>query len=155
LFPIKKSLDVFFEKVACDVGRAEVMVYLTTSISDMRDTQLQMQNRSYAPQPVVSSSKSPATKAAPPTDELTRVFNTAIVSSQAGVKRDFSSELRDLTDSASFKAILNAVRQLARVQGVNERQAAEQVISTFRKMDEVWGEYIFREGLDRLRNPRR
>lgn len=88
-------------------------------------------------------------------DDLTRIFNTAMVSSHTDLKRDFSAELYQLTQSASFKAILSAVRQLSNVQGVSERQAAEQVIETFRKMDEVWSEYLYREGVDRLRQPRR
>jgi hypothetical protein len=87
-------------------------------------------------------------------DDLIRVFNTALVSTQAGVKRDFSAELCALTESAPFKAVLNAVRQLACVQGIPERQAAEEVIKTFRKLDEIWGDYIYREGLDRLRGSR-
>jgi hypothetical protein len=116
-----------------------------------------MQNRSYATQNVISTTKPTAPKAAsrsPQRDELTRIFNTAVVSSQAKAKRDLSAELYEMTESPSFKAILNAVRQLAQVQGVNERQAAEQIIQTFRKVDEVWGEYVFREGLDRVRKPR-
>lgn len=87
-------------------------------------------------------------------DNLTRIFNTALISSQSKEKRNLSSELYGLTESPAFKAVLNAVRQLARVQGTTERQAAEQVIQTFRKMDEIWNEYVFREGLERLRSPR-
>lgn len=118
-----------------------------------------MQNRNYVPKSIPSAApksapKSSPTRAASQRDELTRIFNTALVSSQAGPKRDFSAELYELTEGAPFKAILNAVRQLACVQGVAERQAAEEMIRTFRKMDEIWGEYILREGLDRLRGPR-
>jgi hypothetical protein len=120
----------------------------------MREIPVHMQNRSYATQKVVSATSSTSSKAAHPQDELTRIFNTALVSSQSGAKRDFSSELYQLAESPAFKAVLSAVRHLSRVQGVSERQAAEQVIQTFRKMDEIWGEYIFREGLERLRKPR-
>ena len=86
-------------------------------------------------------------------DDLARVFNTAVVSSQAKQKRDFSSELYELTESASFKAILNTVRQLSRVQGISERQASEHIIQTFRKMDDIWGGYVSHEGLEKLRSP--
>src|SRR5688500_885779 len=79
--------------------------------------------------PVVAKAGPPQTKIVVPSkesrDELARVFNTAIVSSQADTKRDLSSELQQLTQSAPFKAILNAVRQLASVQGITERQSAE------------------------------
>lgn len=94
----------------------------------------------------------PSSAPHPRFEELARVFNTSVVSSQAKAKRDFSSELFALTDSSAFKAILNAVQQLARVQGISEKQAAEQVIQTFRRLDEIWGEYMFHEGLDRLRS---
>jgi hypothetical protein len=123
----------------------------------MRDTPNQMQNRSFATKTVasVTHSSTPKAVAAPkPNDDLTRIFNTVLVSSQASEKRDFSSELYELTDSASFQAILSAVKQLARVQGIQEKQAAEQVIHTFRKLDEVWNKYLFREGIDRMRQPR-
>jgi hypothetical protein len=44
-----------------------------------------------------------------------------------------------------------AVRQLAVLEGISERQAAEQLAKTFRKMDNLWGDYVFAEGLDRVR----
>jgi hypothetical protein len=86
-------------------------------------------------------------------DELARVFNTAIVSTQVDESRDFSGELYRLVETAPFRAILQAVRQLSRSQGIPERQAAEQLIQTFRKMDRLWTDYVFKEGVDRLRAP--
>lgn len=88
------------------------------------------------------------------TNDLARVFNAAVLCSRSKRKRDFSTELHELTESAAFKTILNSIRQLARVQGIKERQAAEEVIETFRKMDELWGEYMFCEGREKLRKPR-
>ena len=132
----------------------------------MRDTLHQMQQRSFASYIADSTPNSPpgVTKTSPPQttivapsqearDELARVFNTAMVASQAEAKRDLSAELQQLTGSVPFKAILNAVRQLASVQGITERQSAEAIIETFRKMDEVWSDYVFREGLDKIRKP--
>lgn len=88
-------------------------------------------------------------------EELTRIFNSAILSTRSKAKRNFSAELIALTESTSFKAILNAVQQVARVQGISDRQAAEQVIETFRKMDDLWSEYTVCEGLDKIRKPQR
>ncbi len=79
------------------------------------------------------------------------MFNTVLVSSRVRSKKDFSKELFELTESSAFKSILSAVKQLAQIQGVTERQATEQVVQTFRRLDEVWGEYLFHEGVDRLR----
>ena len=85
------------------------------------------------------------------TDDLIRVFNTALVATQASQARDFSNEIFELMENPAFRAILGAVRQHARLQGLSERQAAEQIITTFRKMDRVWGEYVFSEGVERLK----
>ncbi len=40
---------------------------------------------------------------------------------------------------------------MARTQQITEKEAAEQMVETFRKMDKIWGEYIFQEGVDRLK----
>jgi hypothetical protein len=114
-----------------------------------------MQHRSYVSQPVRSSNTpSITTRTAGIKDDLTRVFNTAIVSSQKGVKRNFSVELSEVAESVSFKAILNAVRQLSSAQGITERQAAEQIIQAFRAVDDIWKDYVFQEGIERIRKPR-
>jgi hypothetical protein len=141
-----------------------VHVYLNRS--DMRDTLFQMQHRSYVSQKVTSPQKdlaqpvaSKASVISAPTpsashDDLVRIFNSALLASQTQAKRDFSNELRTLTESTAFKAVLNAVRQLSCVQGINDRQAAEQIIQTFRKMDNLWGDYVRCEGIDKIRKPR-
>ncbi len=85
-------------------------------------------------------------------DDLTKIFNTAIVATRVEAARDFSSELFRLMESPAFRSILSAVRHLARAQGISERDAAESLIQTFRKVDRVWGEYLCQEGVDRLRN---
>lgn len=144
--------------------------------TSMRETSLNMQNRNFTSQNhSISRRNSPSesantvssdlssrftAKLAPKVqpqlsnEELTRIFNTALVSQQAGTTRDVSGELYQLTEGPAFQAILNAVRQLAQVQGVPERQAAEQMIVTFKKMDTLWREYLTREGLERLRGSR-
>lgn len=91
--------------------------------------------------------------AAPAQDELARIFNTALVATLAGGARDFSTEIFELMESPPFRAILGAVRQHARLQGLSERQAAEQIIASFRKIDQVWSDYVFQEGVDRIKNP--
>src|SRR5271156_2743238 len=71
-------------------------------------------------------------------DELTRLFNSAIVSTRAETGRDFSAELYQLVQTPAFSAILSAIRLLSRSHGLSEAAAAEQVITTFRKLDTVW-----------------
>src|SRR5687767_9981799 len=100
----------------------------------MRVTPFKMQHRySNERQPAISSpspaqqvpqNRQPSLTPNLTNDELARVFNTALISTQTELKREFSAELSELTQSASFKAILSAVRHLSRVQGITERQAA-------------------------------
>jgi hypothetical protein len=84
-------------------------------------------------------------------DELARVFNSAIISTQAASARDFSSELYALVESPAYRSLLAAVKQFARTQGISEREAAEELIHAFRKLDRLWGNYILQEGVDRLK----
>lgn len=85
-------------------------------------------------------------------DDLARIFNTALVATRVETIRDYSAELYSLIETPAFRAILMAIRQLARTNGITEREAAETMIQTFRKMDKIWGEYIFQEGVDRLKS---
>ena len=114
-----------------------------------------MQHRSYATQTVLTST--PQTLKARPAgmrDDLTRIFNTAIISSQKGVKRNFSAELSEVAESVPFKAILNAVRQLSSAQNISERNAAEQIIRAFRQVDDIWKDYVYQEGIEKIRKPK-
>ena len=101
--------------------------------------------------PVSNAIGAPRTETAPNVDDIARVFNSALVSTRVSENRNASSELHGLMESAPFRVILTAVRQLARTQGITERQAAEQMIQTFRKVDQIWGDYVYQEGVDRLR----
>lgn len=85
-------------------------------------------------------------------EDLTRIFNTALIATQLPENPNTASELHELIDSLPFRAILHAVRQVAKSEGISERQAAESIIKTFRKMDKIWSDYVFQEGVDRLRN---
>lgn len=84
-------------------------------------------------------------------DELIRIFNTALLATQVNADRDHSREIFDLMETPAFRAILGSVRQFARLNGLTERQAAEQIITTFRKVDQVWRDYVFREGVERIK----
>lgn len=99
-----------------------------------------------------TSNNDQADSAASGVDEIARIFNTAVVATRVEASRDFSAELYTLIESPAFRAILSSIRQLARSQGVSEREAAEAMIQTFRKVDRVWSDYIFQEGIDRLKN---
>ena len=97
-----------------------------------------------------SSNNFPAPEAS--IQDLARIFNTALVATRVNTARDLSGELLALVESPAFKAILASVRQFATEQGVSEREAAESIVLTFRKVDRVWEDYILQEGVDRLKN---
>lgn len=83
-------------------------------------------------------------------EELSRIFNTAIVATRAPASSSLTDEVYQLMESPAFRAILMAVKQHATDQGVTEQAAAEEVIRTFRKIDTLWSEYVFQEGVSRL-----
>ena len=83
-------------------------------------------------------------------NDLAKIFNTAVVATRANSIRDFSTELREILETPELAAILGAVKQHARFGGVSERQASEQIIRAFRNLDQVWADYIFQEGVDRV-----
>lgn len=88
----------------------------------------------------------------PPVDELTRVFNSAMVATKSESLRDFSAEMVSLIDSPAFRSILSSIRQLARSQGISEREAAENVIQTYRRLDRLWESYLIQEGVEKIRS---
>jgi hypothetical protein len=84
-------------------------------------------------------------------EDLSVIFNTAFVRSRAPAsERDLAAELAELAKSPAYHAIMNAAQQLARTQNISELEAAEQIVATFRKMDDVWGAYLTQEGLARI-----
>jgi hypothetical protein len=89
-----------------------------------------------------------------PPEELARVFNTALVSTRVGAPRDHSQELFALMESPAFKALMDACRAFARNQGISDREAAEELILVFRKADTLWADYVFQQGVERLKIPK-
>lgn len=84
-------------------------------------------------------------------EELARIFNSAVLSTRTQGSSSVSTELMELAHSPAFRAILIAVRHHAADMGIGEKLAAEQIIQTFRKLERTWMEYVFQEGLERIR----
>jgi hypothetical protein len=86
-----------------------------------------------------------------PFEDMSLIFNTAFVRNRAPARaRDLSAELAQVSNTPAARAILAAAQQLATSQGLSEMEAAEQIIQTFKKLDEIWGAYLYQEGLARL-----
>ena len=60
------------------------------------------------------------------------------------------TKLNELVQAPAFLSILKAIREYAIAANVPEEQAAEEIVQTFRRIDTVWDDYIFQEGLDKL-----
>ncbi|MEW6058099.1 MAG: hypothetical protein AB1540_15950 [Bdellovibrionota bacterium] len=84
-------------------------------------------------------------------DQSTKLFNTAIIATKIPKLSNYSSKLNELVQGKAFQAILSAIRDYANATGVSEEQAAEEVVQTFREIDRIWDDYIFQEGLDKLK----
>jgi hypothetical protein len=82
---------------------------------------------------------------------LNQIFNTALVSSHTESRPDTASEIRKLMEMPAFGASLNATQLLAGEQGVSEIEAARELISTFRKLDRLWGEFLVSVGAERVK----
>lgn len=84
-------------------------------------------------------------------NRLNQIFNTALVSSRSDTNPYTATEIHKLMETPSFRAILQATQLLAGDQGVSEIEAAREIIRTFRKMDQLWTEYLVAEGVERLK----
>jgi len=87
-----------------------------------------------------------------PMDDLARLFNTALVSTRDQSSRNWMAEIQQLMESPAFRSLLNSIRHLARSQGISESAAAEEMIRTVRALDSVWRDYVFQEGLERIKS---
>jgi hypothetical protein len=107
-------------------------------------------NNSFRQEPLFSSAytaENPYEKV----EDVGVIFNTAFVRSRApSPGRDLTGELAELTKSPAYQAIMDAAHQLAQSQKISELEAAEQIIVTFRKLDDVWKHYLLQEGMARL-----
>ncbi len=84
-------------------------------------------------------------------DQSTKLFNTAVIATKIPKLSNYSTKLAEIVQSKQFHAILGAIREYAAEAGISEEQAAEEVVQTFRDIDRVWDDYIFQEGLDKLK----
>ena len=87
-----------------------------------------------------------------PLDDLARLFNTALVTTRDQSNRDWMGEIQRRMESPAFQALMTSIRHLARTQGVTEGAAAEEMIRTVRALDSIWRDYVFQEGLDRIKS---
>lgn len=89
-------------------------------------------------------------------EHLARIFNTALIATRGEFRgeppgSDLSERIQSVVQSPTFNAILTTVRQLALREGISKKEAAEALIRTFRKLDHLWQEYVFSEGIEKIK----
>lgn len=87
---------------------------------------------------------------------LTRTFNTALVVTRARSQSSSSDsgkaqELSEVVQSPAFKSLLKATEIMVEETGCTEKEAAEQIIETFRSLDDIWTNYLLKEGFEKLK----
>ena len=84
-------------------------------------------------------------------DRITRILNTAVIATKMARSQNASARLQELMRKPGFQIILRAMRDYAQEYGVSEQAAAQAMIQAFRELDGIWDDFIFQEGLDRLK----
>lgn len=87
----------------------------------------------------------------PAAPEWTRVFHTALVSTRSSTLEGFSRELAELSSHPAFHALLRAAETHGIERSLSPRQACEELVRVFRRLDQLWTDYVSQEGLDRIR----
>lgn len=88
-------------------------------------------------------------------DDLAKIFNTVLVAQhaqEASSERDFLSELQNTVETPEFKAILATIRQFSKLQCISEKDAAQRILQTFFKLNNIWSAYLTREGIESLKS---
>jgi hypothetical protein len=65
--------------------------------------------------------------------------------------RNHSEQLHRWMENPGFQAILEAIRHLALTRRITEKEAAIEVIEAFRAVDALWGDYVYQQGVERLK----
>lgn len=85
-------------------------------------------------------------------DRTTKLFNTAIIATKIPKLANYSLKLNELVTSPAFQAIVEAIQNYAVQSGLSEDESAEEIVQVFREIDRVWDDYIFQEGLSKLKS---
>lgn len=84
-------------------------------------------------------------------EHLSRLLNTAIIATKIPKSGSNSEKFQKIMESEAFQVILRAIQNYAAEKDIPEEDAARAIVSVFRSLDEIWDNYIFQEGLEKLR----
>lgn len=104
---------------------------------------------------VASTPETPKSSLSDTEERLCRVLNSAMVSTRGSLEGAAASsstqELAVLMKTPAYRHLLLAVENMAEEQGLTEKDAAEVMVQTFRRVDQIWSEYLIQLGLERLK----
>lgn len=84
-------------------------------------------------------------------EHLTKAICTAFVSTLKNKdKRPY--DLGQLLHTPAFEMFAVSVQKLAEQQGCSPEEAAEEMLRIIRRVDDIWRDYVFQEGIERIRN---
>lgn len=94
------------------------------------------------------------TPPATPFDEeyLTKVLNTSLLSTRNEANATFLNELKEISRTPAFRSILQSIHRLSQDLNCTEKEAAEQLVTTFRRLDQIWSHYITAQGINQIKN---
>ncbi len=105
---------------------------------------------------MLESSQSDTDFSPPPQsdEELTQIFNSALISSRVHPPSASSVEpnILSLLHSSAFKELLLAMRRLSVRERTTLLESAEMLVGTLRKMDHFWGTYLLKEGFEKIKS---
>lgn len=83
---------------------------------------------------------------------LTKALNTAFVTSGDLTNQASLQELIGLSRGPAFRAILASIHRLSQEMGCSESEAAIEIVQTFRRLDRLWHDYVFNQGIEKLKS---
>ena len=85
-------------------------------------------------------------------NETIQLINSAILKSRdLKIETDLQERMTKISESAVMNIMDSVFTEYSKKQKVTKDQAAFQVISTIRELDDIWNQYLLLEGSDRLK----
>lgn len=89
-------------------------------------------------------------KSSPTFEQLIKIINTAFISTQL-CEQNLSEDLQKHIKTPEFQYFVKMVKQFAEQENLSYQEAAESIVDTFRKVDKIWKEFVYQEGIKKLK----
>lgn len=81
-----------------------------------------------------------------------QLLNTAILKTcQIKLETEIEEKLTKIADSPAVAALNMAITELSNKNKISKDQAAVEIVSTIKELDQLWTNYLLLEGSDRLK----